>query len=71
MADKREQRRECMRDSAYRQLSVSQEAVTDRSWHSLTDCSYGRNNVIQSDNMPKKTENGEELILMTKKTTII
>lgn len=59
-----------MRDSAYRQLSVSQEAVTDRSWHSLTDCSYGRNNIIQNDNMPKKTENGEEMILMMKKTTI-
>lgn len=59
---------ECMRYSAYRQLSVSQEAAPDRSWHSLTDRGYGRNNVIHNENMPKKTENGEKLILMIKKT---
>lgn len=58
---------ECMRASACRQLSVSQEAVTDRSWHNLPDSGCGRNNAIHNDNMPKKTEYGEKLVLMMKK----
>lgn len=60
----------CMRNGAYRQLSVSQEGVTERSWHSLTDSSYERNNTIHNENMPKKTGNEEKLFLMMKKPTM-